>query len=401
MSVPALRFKDDDGREFPEWELNELKELAVINPKTKVLPDEFIYIDLESVEQGFLLKEDWINLENAPSRAQRFISKKDILFQMVRPYQRNNLFFDKIGYYVASTGYAQIRTHQVPKFLYYCLHLDNFVTEVMNRCTGTSYPAINSEALSSIEISKPCSIDEQTKIANFLTAVDEKITHLTQKCELLAQYKKGVMQQIFNQELRFKDDDGQDFPEWKENLIGDIFNDLKGSGLSKDKVSSSGKYKSILYGHLFTKYTEVIKKIDSWTDFNEGLPSKTGDILMPSSTTTTGIDLAKASALKEDRVRLGGDIIVLRAKNAVNSDYFAYYLTHAANREIAEVTQGITIIHLYFKELKKIEVNVPSMKEQTKIAKFLTAIDDKLTHTQVQLAAAKQYKQGLLQQMFV
>ena len=122
---------------------------------------------------------------------------------------------------------------------------------------------------------------------------------------------------------------------------------------------------------------------------------------MPSSTTTSGIDLANASSLKEEGVLLGGDIIVLRFKESGNSDFFAYYLTHGVDKEIAEVTQGITIIHLYFKELKKLLVKVPSVAEQTKIANFLTAIDDKITQTKTQLAAVKQYKQGLLQQMFV
>ncbi len=243
--------------------------------------------------------------------------------------------------------------------------------------------------------------DEQTKIANFLTAIDEKITHLTQKHDLLAQYKKGVMQQIFSQELRFKDDDGRDFPDWKENLVGEVFNDFKGTGLSKDKVGEVGKNKCILYGHLFTRYSEVITKIDSRTDFEEGFLSEANDILMPSSTTTKGVDLAKASSLNQSGVLLGGDIIVLRLKEKGNSNFFAYLLTHAKSKDIAEITQGITIIHLYFSQLKNILLNYPCDKEQTKIANFLTAIDDKIIATQTQLQAVKQYKQGLLQQMFV
>src|SRR5690606_40376361 len=81
-------------------------------PKNEGLPSSFVYIDLESVENGRLLKEDFISKDGAPSRAQRVLSKNDVLFQMVRPYQKNNLFFDKEGKYVASTGYAQIRTKQ-------------------------------------------------------------------------------------------------------------------------------------------------------------------------------------------------------------------------------------------------------------------------------------------------
>ena len=99
-----IRFKADDGSAFGEWHQSELKEVAQINPKVKKLPENFIYIDLESVEKGLLLLEKNITLSEAPSRAQRLLSKGDVLFQMVRPYQQNNYYFNLDGQYVASTG---------------------------------------------------------------------------------------------------------------------------------------------------------------------------------------------------------------------------------------------------------------------------------------------------------
>ena len=191
-----IRFKADDGSEFGEWEEKELKEVAQVNPKVKKLPDEFIYIDLESVEKGQLLLEKNISLIDAPSRAQRLLSKGDVLFQMVRPYQQNNYYFNLDGQYVASTGYAQIRTDLNSKFIYFALHEKAFLDEVMNRCTGTSYPAINSSDLSSIEIQIPC-LEEQTKIANFLSAIDQKIEVVAQQIEQAKQWKKGLLQQMF------------------------------------------------------------------------------------------------------------------------------------------------------------------------------------------------------------
>ena len=89
-----LRFKDEQGNEFPDWEEKRLKDCCQINPKTNELPAEFVYIDLESVANGVLLKENTILEANAPSRAQRLLSKCDVLFQMVRPYQKNNYYFD-------------------------------------------------------------------------------------------------------------------------------------------------------------------------------------------------------------------------------------------------------------------------------------------------------------------
>ncbi|MFM6367289.1 MAG: restriction endonuclease subunit S, partial [Dolichospermum sp.] len=86
-----------------------------------------------------------------------------------------------------------------------------------NEATGV--PSLNTTAINNIDVFVPSSFQEQTKIADFLMTVDEKIAQLTQKCELLARYKKGVMQQLFSQELRFKDDDGRDFPDWEEKTL--------------------------------------------------------------------------------------------------------------------------------------------------------------------------------------
>ena len=191
-----IRFKAGDGSEFGEWEEKELKEVAEINPKAKKLPANFIYIDLESVEKGQLLLQKNIELQDAPSRAQRLLAKGDVLFQMVRPYQQNNYYFNLSGEYVASTGYAQIRTKLDSKFIYYALHEKTFLDEVMNRCTGTSYPAINSSDLSSIEMFVPC-LEEQTKIANFLSAIDQKIEVVAQQIEQAKTWKKGLLQQMF------------------------------------------------------------------------------------------------------------------------------------------------------------------------------------------------------------
>lgn len=193
----TIRFKDEKGKEFPKWEKKKLVEITEINPKVQKLPISFIYIDLESVVKGVLIKEERINADEAPSRAQRLLKKDDILFQMVRPYQKNNLYFNRNeNDFVASTGYAQIRTNENTSFVYQLLHSDNFVNNVIERCTGTGYPAINSTDLSNIEINKPC-IEEQTKIANFLSSIDEKINRTETQIQQTQAYKKGLLQNMF------------------------------------------------------------------------------------------------------------------------------------------------------------------------------------------------------------
>ena len=192
-----IRFKDDHGNDYPEWITTQLKQIAKINPRASSLPDLFTYIDLESVEQGRLVKKALINIEDAPSRAQRCLQANDILFQMVRPYQKNNYFFKGGSNFVASTGYAQIRYDEAPKFLYYTLHLHSFVNRVMALCTGTSYPAINTSDLGTIKITIPSDLQEQQKIANFLTELDHKIEQVQASLEQAQTFKKGLSQKMF------------------------------------------------------------------------------------------------------------------------------------------------------------------------------------------------------------
>ena len=248
----------------------------------------------------------------------------------------------------------------------------------------------------------PESIIEQQKIAQFLTSADTKIEQLTKKHKLLEQFKKGIMHQIFNKQLRFKDKNGKHYPDWEEKKLGEVFKPEKGKGISKDKVVSGGKYPCVLYGELYTKYNEVIKEVISSTNEDDGLISKIGDLLIPSSTTTTGIDLANITAINEDGIRFGGDIIVLRGEvNKVNNVFYAYYLSNHKKNKIASRAQGITIVHIYYNSIKDLDIDLPCIEEQTQIANFLSAIDTKIELVNTQLENTQQFKKGLLQQMFV
>ena len=191
-----IRFKVEDGKDFPDWEVKKIKEVSNVNPKNSEIPETFFYIDLESVDSGRLIKERRISAAEAPSRAQRNLETNDILFQTVRPYQKNNLFFGRKGDYIASTGYAQLRVKENPMFLYQLLHTEEFVREVMNRCTGTSFPAINSNDLAKIKIKVPVE-KEQQKIADFLSAIDEKTEAVSQQIKKTQTFKKGLLQQMF------------------------------------------------------------------------------------------------------------------------------------------------------------------------------------------------------------
>src|SRR5690606_420673 len=141
---------------------------------------------------------------------------------MVRPYQKNNLYFDKEGDYVASTGYAQIRTLQNSQFVFQYLHNQKFVDKVIERCTGTSYPAINSKDLGNIQLYFP-SIQEQKKIADFLFALDSKIQTQRKIIQNLETLIKGLCQKLSKNK------------NWKRYYLRDILTERKET--NKDNLS--------------------------------------------------------------------------------------------------------------------------------------------------------------------
>ena len=240
---------------------------------------------------------------------------------------------------------------------------------------------------------KAPSANEQTKIANFLTAVDEKIQHLTQKADLLAQYKKGVMQQIFSQELRFKDDEGGEFPEWAFIDGGDVFNSVTNKNHNSDLsiLAITQEFGAIPRELIEYQISVTEKSVESYKVV------AIGDFIISLRSFQGGIEYSKYKGICSPAY------IILRPKLKIADDFYKFYLKTEAyigsmNANLEGIRDGKMVSYKYFSEIRLL---YPCIKEQTKIAYFLTAIDDKITLTQSQLAAVKQYKQGLLQQMFV
>ena len=192
-TVPEIRFKGFTDT----WEQRKLSELAEFNPKCN-LPNSFEYVDLESVVGTEMISSRFEIKENAPSRAQRLAKKGDVFYQTVRPYQRNNYLFDKEeNNYVFSTGYAQLRPNCNSRYLLNLLQTDSFVNIVLNNCTGTSYPAINSSDLGNINVITTKNIREQTKIGEIFYRLDKLITLHQRRLEKLKNIKKSCLEKMF------------------------------------------------------------------------------------------------------------------------------------------------------------------------------------------------------------
>jgi len=265
---------------------------------------------------------------------------------------------------------------------------------------STGVPQLTAPQISNYEIFYT-DFKEQTKIANFLSAIDEKINHLKEKKSLLEDYKKGIMQKIFNQEIRFKDDNGDDFEDWEIKTLGVVADFFKGKGLPKNHIKDDGSFKCIHYGELFTKYNELIKNVISKTDiYDKPFLSIANDVLMPTSDVTPN-GLATASCILEDGVILGGDVLIIRQKKKVLDGLFLSFYIAQFREKVMKLVSGSTVYHLYGSDMKNLEIVIPCLKEQTKIATFLSAIDDKIELVLNQIQDTQEYKKGLLQQMFV
>ena len=373
MNVPKLRFKEFND----EWVEDKINALVELNPKNPSLPESFIYIDLESVSNGILLQEKIINKNDAPSRAQRQVKLNDILYQTVRPYQKNNLFIDKLSNlpYIASTGYAIMREKKIyQKFLFNKLHTDIFVNEVLDNCTGTSYPAINSNDLGNIKIYYPNNVKEQEKIGNFLSLLDKKIELQTKKIEDLKLFtKKLETQYIFNKQI-----------EYSKKRIDDIFTVKAGGDINKTNVSfdktpqfcypiySNNLEMNGLYG-----YSDIYK-------INE------------ESITVTGRgDIGKAIK-REGKYYPIVRLLVLIPKRDVN----LIYMQEAINN-LTLIQESTGVPQLTAPQISRYEIHFPPLYVQEKYGKMLSLLQEKTTKELRKIEVLKQLKKGLMQNMFV
>lgn len=246
------------------------------------------------------------------------------------------------------------------------------------------------------------SFPEQTKIAMFFDLLDRKLAILKRKRGLLAEYKRGVLQKLFAQELRFKQPDGSMFPSWEEKFLGQVASFLKGKGVSKTETRNGGGTPCIRYAELYTLYGQVINEPVSSTGepASSLLLSEGGEVLVPASG-ESALDIATFACVKRAGIALGGDLNVIRLNPEIDGEFLARYLTFHRSLEVAQLAQGNSVVHLYGAQLAKIKIDIPDINEQRKIADFATVLDLKIEAVAEQITQIEAFKKALLQQMFV
>lgn len=281
-----------------------------------------------------------------------------------------------------------IPSHADYIFLAYLIKMNTGKLLGLNQ--GTSIKGFVKSALEGLELPIP-SAGEQQKIAAFLTAVDDKIQQLSKKKALLEKYKKGMMQQIFNQEIRFKDENGVEYPEWEEKQLGDVAIIVMGQSPDSRSYNNNSNGMPLIQGNADLK--DRTSHPRNWTSE----PTKVcypGDLILtvraPVGTVAKSIHHAC----------LGRGVCSIKGTSASIIDFLYQYLL-AYEPRWARIEQGSTFTAVSGSDIRSISIELPSIKEQTKITNFLSALDDKIKHVDQQVELTKRYKKGLLQQMFV
>lgn len=397
-NVPNLRFPEFQG----EWSVTTLQKDCIVNPTNEKIADKFVYVDLESVKQGQLYKYQILTKDNAPSRAQRVLHTDDILFQCVRPYQMNNYMVKGTMsdiQWVASTGYAQIRTQtDYPAFLYYVLNTSKYNKAVMVRCTGSSYPAINSEDLSKIPFYK-CGIAEQKKIADFLFLLDERIATQNKVIDKLQSLIKGM------------EDNLLDNPLWKKTYLRSFMQFFPTNSLSWEQLSyKEGAIRNLHYGLIHGLQTRGINSASLPMIKNEAIPKQytlcqVGDVAFADASEDTGeiaksvefVDTIESDTICGLHTIHGRDI---KNRTVVGFKGFAFNSRYFHN-QIKRLAQGTKVFSITANNLSSCYVYLPDLETQKAIVKLLKAYEEKLLVSKRLLEHYEKQKQYLLRQMFI
>lgn len=289
-----------------------------------------------------------------------------------------------------------------PEFIFFF-----FQTKMYNDyIQSITKPAVNQASFTTKDFRKMKiffpDLTEQTKIANFLSSVDEKIALLNKQYDLLCQYKKGMMQKIFSQELRFKDDSGRAFPEWKSTSLDEVV-DLITNGLALDQNDSKNGY-PVSRIETISEHCINMNKVGFVNTDNDISNYKLnyGDMLFSNINSISHIGKIAYFNI-DDTLYHGMNLLRIVIKNSHCKLFFYYQLTTDTNKKYFEsrANQAVSQASINQTELRKTPVQVPCQEEQTKIASFLSALDDKIAVKKAELDKLKTWKQGLLQQMFV
>lgn len=402
--MPKLRLKDSEGREFPEWGGKCLEKIASIYDGVHQTPNY--------VETGvpFVSVENINDLENT----NKFISLEDFKKDFKVYPEKDDILMTRIGdigtsalvpkegfaYYVSLALIKTKKNAIIPKFLNQYIKSNIFQHELYKRSLQYAFPKkINKGEIGKCVVKVP-SLPEQQKIADLLTTVDHQIDIQSQRVEAMKTRKKGLLQKIFSQEIRFKNDNGQNYPEWEKKTVGSLANNIVGGGTpsTKNPAFYAGEIPWISSSDLVE---DKINYLNITRFITQDAINRSATKLIPAQSVmiVCRVGVGKV-AVNELPLCTSQDFMNLIVKEE-NSPVFIGYLLMNLMVKRRNSVQGTAIKGIPSAEIKKFKVLVPALPEQQKIADFLTTVDVQIDAEEKRLETMKTIKKGLLQQMFI
>lgn len=414
MAEPKLRFKDEQGREYPEWIVQKLEELVSMHARIgwqNLRTSEF----LNSGDYYLVTGTDFVNGKIDFSTC-HYIGKERFEQDKKIQLDNDNILITKDGT-LGKVAYVDILPKPTTlnagifclkskkqninmKYLFQYLR-GPFMMQYCNRhSTGGTIKHLNQGVLITFPVPLP-SLSEQQKIADFLTTVDRQIDIQSQRVEAMKTRKKGLLQKIFSQEIRFKDDEGKEFPEWDKKGFAEIAVLLNGDRSDKypkpQELFSEG-IPFINAGNLKNGKVYPVDYItkDKYLSMG-GAKLKPEDILFCLRGT-----VGKNAMFFENEGALASSLAAIRVNDENVSIFWIQYMNSIEfGKKLSGLITGLAQPNLSGRDLMCLRVPVPSLPEQQKIADFLTAVDHQIEVEEKRLETMKTIKKGLLQQMFI
>ncbi|MCJ0928912.1 restriction endonuclease subunit S [Acinetobacter lwoffii] len=396
MATPKLRFKEFDG----DWSFSKIGEIFKVTSGATPLRSDNRFFENANIP--------WVkttDLNNSfISNTEEKISEIALKETSVKILPKGTVFVAMYGGFnqIGRTGLllnesacnqalSAIYPNEKVDAFFLLTYLNHKVDDWKNfAASSRKDPNITKSDVLAFPLVYP-SKEEQTKIASFLSAVDEKISQLTQKHQLLSQYKQGMMQKLFIQQIRFKADDGSEFGEWGINIIRDVF-----TNKSKNfNPQNEGNLPCIELEHLSQNTGKILGTIESCEQQSTKNLFEKNSVLFGKLRPY----LRKFAKPKFKGV-CSSEIWVLTGIK-VSNDYLFQYIQSEQFSELTNIQSGSKMPRADWGVISEAEIEYPCLAEQTKIANFLSAIDQKIEVVAQQIEQAKIWKKGLLQQMFV
>lgn len=392
-NIPLLRFPGFEG----EWEKKKLGDVAEV--KRGAASQHLNYVSsskhgIRLLRINDFLSDDAVYVEDTADMKKYRVKTDDLLIAGTGATAGITFMIpEKFSGLAYSYNAPRIRVEKADSFFVYQYLKSDIVLKQQNQLfVGNAQPFLDTDAMRGLKINLP-SLPEQQKIASFFTAIDKKIAQLKQQKEKLELYKKGVMQQLFSQQLRFKTDEGNDFPEWEKKNGNEIFENVSDKNHNSDLpiLAITQEHGAIPRDMIEYQISVTDKSVESYKVVD------VGDYIISLRSFQGGIEYSNYKGICSPAY------IILRPTRPLNRIFFKYYFKAPSyiaelNKKLEGIRDGKMISYKYFSEVK---LPYPSLSEQTKIAQFLSALDEKINRVQVQTDKMVEWKKGLLQQMFV